>query len=209
MLYIRLRIFIRSAYVSCCNNNVRTIQFKRAHSVLTMVLSRLTSSSCATTLLRRPLRLLGSVLSSPLLTLSMTSLNKATLRPYAITAPYGSSLVESSFTASRASSSALVRARREDGRDLVGSRGSGGDNKSLSGTISWCCVKAREEEACNIDLGGGSDNASGEEEPLGPGCGEPLAEEAWRASEKAATAAKFAEPPGREKGVELNPEPLC
>lgn len=78
ILYIKLRMFMRSAYVSCID------------------LRRLTSSSCATTLLRLPFRLGRSVLSSPLLTRSITSLSKATLRPYAMTAAWGSSLVESS-----------------------------------------------------------------------------------------------------------------
>lgn len=77
------------------------------------------------------------MLSSPLITLSITSLSSATLFPYAITAPYGSSLVESSFTASRASSSAFVRARLDDGGRGSELRGSGGDRSKRSGTISF------------------------------------------------------------------------
>lgn len=111
------------------------VRKRNDRSPLTIDFKRRTSSSCATTLLRRPF-LRRSVLSSPLITLSITSLSSDTLFPYAITAPYGSSFVESSFTASRASSSALVSARRDEGGRGSELRGSGGERSRRSGTMS-------------------------------------------------------------------------
>ena len=82
---------------------------------LTIDLNLRCSSSCATILLRLPFLPRCSVVSSPLMTPFITSLSKSTLRAYAWIAPCGSSFVESSLTASRASSSALDKARRGEG----------------------------------------------------------------------------------------------
>lgn len=107
------------------------------NGILTIAFNLFTSSSCATTLLLLPpLFLPDSVLSSPLITLSITLLNNATLFPYAMTAPYGSSFVESNFTASLASSNAFVNARLDDGLGCSAGWASFGDNNKRSGTIS-------------------------------------------------------------------------
>lgn len=112
-------------------------------STLTIAFNLFTSSSCATTLLLLPpLFLPDSVLSSPLITLSITLLNSATLFPYAITAPYGSSFVESSLTASLASSNAFVNARLDEGLGCSAGWASFGDNSRRSGTSSWCSLDA-------------------------------------------------------------------
>ena len=165
---MRLRMFILSAYVSCYDHYVRTIpRYRDAANmtfVLTMDFSLRTSSSCATTLLLRPFFFLWiSVLSSPLITLSITSLSNATLFPYASTAPYGSSFVESNFTASLANSKAFVSARRDDGRGSE-VRGSGGDNSKRSGTISFVVGERAPERS--IDRGGESERLSTEDDAL-------------------------------------------
>ena len=80
-----------------------------------------------------------------------------------MTAPYGSSFVESSFTASLASSRALVSARREEGRASE-VRGSGGDKSKRSGTISLVAGDRAPERS--IDLGGESERLSTEDDAL-------------------------------------------
>ena len=152
-----------------------------------------TSSSCATTLRRRPPRLCDSELSSPLITRSITSLRSATLLLYAKTAPCGSSFLESNCTACRANSSAFVKALRDEGRLSDGGRGSGGDRSSRSGTISCVCTGERVLER-SIERGGGSERLSVEEEAVSGGIGEILA---CLDCEKAATAAKLADADGR------------
>lgn len=120
-----------------------------------MFCSLLISSSCAAGLLFTPGFLLGTSLLSPRLTRSITSLRSATLRPYATTASSGWSLVESSCTASLASSRALVKARLDEGaRDsreewrldsIEGGGGSlrssccGGAGTDNAGTSCCCC----------------------------------------------------------------------
>jgi hypothetical protein len=90
-----LKMFMRSAYVSCYTCTINIMFRDGGGKFLTIFCNRRTSSSWAATLRRlRPRR--DSVLSSPLRTLSMTSLSKATLRAYALTAASGSSLVRSS-----------------------------------------------------------------------------------------------------------------
>lgn len=114
-----------------------TAKRTNTNGILTIAFNLFTSSSCATTLLLLPpLFLPDSVLSSPLITLSITLLNSATLFPYAMTAPYGSSFVESNFTASLASSNAFVNARLDDGLGCSAGWASFGDNSRRSGTIS-------------------------------------------------------------------------
>lgn len=110
-----------------------------------------------------------------------------------MTAPYGSSLVESSLTASRASSRAFVRARRDDGRGSD-DFGSGGDSSNLSGIIS-CVGPGDLGTVRSIDRGGESDRLSEEEEDAVAG-----EEFACLACENAATAARFAEAAGRMYG---------
>ena len=149
-----------------CHAGIIAIQCElnvAGRGVLTIDFKRLTSSSWATTLLRRPfLRL--SELSSPRMTRSMTSLSSATLLLYAATAPYGSSFVESSLTASRASSRAFVKAFRDDGRGSD-ERGSGGERSRRSECLTddlsphlseYHSVVRRDLEGANIsaaDLG--------------------------------------------------------
>lgn len=142
-----LRMFIRSAYVSCIFCSLRI------------------SSSCAATLRRRRRRL--SVLSSPLRTRSITSLNRATLRAYACTAASGLSFVESSWTASRASSRALVRARRDDGlcserSPLRPGRSGGSGWRRLSEPDSIRRLEGGDVEVVDwrYDWGGGSERSS-------------------------------------------------
>lgn len=57
ILYIRLRMFMRSAYVSCYVTVLKfmsVLSMKNRFNTLTIDFNRLTSSSCATTLLLRP-----------------------------------------------------------------------------------------------------------------------------------------------------------
>jgi hypothetical protein len=110
-----------------------------------------------------------------------------------MTAAYGSSFVESSFTASRANSKAFVRARREDGFTSAGVRDSGGDSNSRSGTISCCWARAREEAGGSMERGGGSDRLSEDDAADSWGLFDT---EVFRC-EKAATAARFTDGAGR------------
>lgn len=150
-----------------------------------MFCRRRTSSSCAATLRRlRPRR--DSVLSSPRRTRSMTSLSSATLWAYAWTAASGSSFVESSWTASRASSRARVRARRDDGRCSV----EGGARCRLADSLDRSDM--RDDGTKKAERGGGSDRSSGGSTTV-RGLWSAGAEAVWRIWEKCATAARPAE----------------
>lgn len=124
------------------------------------------------------------------MTRSITSLSNATLLPYANTAPYGSSFVESNLTASRASSSALVRARRDEGLVSV-DRASGGDSSSRSGIMSFVPTG---DIVFERSLVGGGESLRFSTEDDAVFAGEYLT---CRACENAATAARFADAAGR------------
>lgn len=113
-------------------------------------------------------------------------------------APYGSSFDESSLTASRANSSALVRARLEDGRLPLPPDVSGGIRKEGLDIASARCRTDSVERS--IDGGGESDKLPGgdcDAELEIDDIWDVFEEERCRACEKAATAASPADAPGR------------
>lgn len=140
----------------------------------------------------------------------MTSLSNATLWAYAFTAASGLSLVESSWTASRASSRALVKARRDEG--LCSERcecSEGGASRVLSGCPKPSEVRsgARKDEGGRYDWGGGSERSSIDED-IEESVFCAADDEAWRNWEKAATADRFGDAEGLAKELEREPREI-